>query len=106
MVKILIDEKMVQKDDKGIFSLTQKGSECAKEIYEKHCFSYELLVSAGIDDKLAQKEVCKFHSGNILNKKFHLEMVRDLKADCAKRTEEVCSGFCNIGSGVSLKRQK
>ena len=48
MVKILIDEKMVQKDDKG-----------AKEIYEKHCFSYELLVSAGIDDKLAQKEVCK-----------------------------------------------
>ena len=43
MVKILIDEKMVQKDDKGIFSLTQKGSECAK----------------GIDDKLAQKEVCK-----------------------------------------------
>ena len=47
MVKILIDEKMVQKDDKGIFSLTQKGSECAKEIYEKHCFSYELLVSAG-----------------------------------------------------------
>lgn len=59
MVKILIDEKMVQKDDKGILSLTQKGSECAKEIYEKHCFSYELLVSAGIDDKLAQKEVCK-----------------------------------------------
>lgn len=43
MVKILIDEKMVQKDDKGILSLTQKGSECAKEIYEKHCFSYELL---------------------------------------------------------------
>ena len=26
---------------------------------KKHCFSYELLVSAGIDDKLAQKEVCK-----------------------------------------------
>lgn len=33
-------------------------------------------------------------------------MIRDLKADCAKRTEEVCSGFCNIGSGISLKRQK
>lgn len=46
----------------------------------------------------------QFHSGNILNKKFHLEMVRDLKADCAKRTEEVCSGFCNIGSGVSLNQ--
>lgn len=45
----------------------------------------------------------QFHSGNILNKKFHLEMVRDLKADCAKRTEEVCSGFCNIGSCVSLE---
>ena len=59
MVKILIDEKMVQKDDKCIFSLTQKGSECAKEIFEINCFSYELLVSAGIDDKLAQKEVCK-----------------------------------------------
>ena len=51
--------------------------------------------------------MCKqFHSGNILNKKFHPGMVRDLKADCAKRTEEVRSGFCNIGSGVSLKRQK
>ena len=48
----------------------------------------------------------QFHSGNILNKKFHLEMVRDLKADCAKRTEEVCSGFCNIGSGISLKRHE
>ena len=59
VLRIWIDEKMVQKDDKGILSLTQKGSECAKEIYEKHCFSYELLVSAGIDDKLAQKEVCK-----------------------------------------------
>ena len=59
MVKILIDEKMVQKDDKGIFSLTQIGRACAKEIYEKDCFSSELLVSAGIDDKLAQKEVCK-----------------------------------------------
>ena len=46
----------------------------------------------------------QFHSGNILNKKFHLEMIRDLKADCAKRTEEVCSGFCNIGSGISLEK--
>lgn len=51
--------------------------------------------------------MCKqFHSGNILNKKFHPGMVRDLKADCAKRTEEVRSGFCNIGSGVSLKKTK
>jgi len=51
--------------------------------------------------------MCKqFHSGNILNKKFHPGIVRDLKTDCAKRTEEVRSGFCNIGSGVSLKRQK
>ena len=53
----------------------------------------------------------QFHSGNILNKKFHLEMVRDLKADCAKRTEEVCSGFCNIGSGAwkdrnDIKKQR
>ena len=46
----------------------------------------------------------QFHSGNILNKKFHLEMIRDLKTDCAKCTEEVRSGFCNIGSGVSLKK--
>lgn len=46
----------------------------------------------------------QFHSGNILNKKFHPGMVRDLKTDCAKRTEEVRSGFCNIGSGVSLKK--
>ena len=42
MVKILIDEKMVQKDDKGIFSLTQKGSECAKEIYEKQKEVYKM----------------------------------------------------------------
>lgn len=61
MVKILIDEKMVQKDDKGIFSLTQKGSECAKEIYEKHCFSYELLVSAGIDDKLRKRRFVRWN---------------------------------------------
>ena len=27
-----------------------------------------------------------------------------MKTDCAKRTEEVRSGFCNIGSGVSLKK--
>ena len=46
----------------------------------------------------------QFHSGNILNKKFHPGMVRDLKTDCAKCTEEVRSGFCNIGSGVSLKK--
>ena len=39
-----------------------------------------------------------------MNKKFHPGMVRDLKTDCAKCTEEVRSGFCNIGSGVSLKK--
>lgn len=51
MVKILIDEKMVQKDDKGILSLTQKGSECAKEIYENiaslmsYWFQPELMIN-------------------------------------------------------------
>ena len=43
MVKILIDEKMVQKDDKGIFSLTQKGSECAKEIYERRFVRWNMI---------------------------------------------------------------
>lgn len=59
MVKILIDEKMIQKDDRGILRLTSKGKERAEEIYEKHCFFYELLISAGVDDKLAQEEACK-----------------------------------------------
>lgn len=59
MMKILIDEKMAQKDDRGIIKLTEKGAERAREVYERHCFFYELLVSAGIDDKLAQAEACK-----------------------------------------------
>ena len=29
-----------------------------------------------------------------------------MKVDCAKSTGEVCSDFCNIDSGISLKRQK
>lgn len=59
MVKILTDEKMVQKDARGIIRLTKIGNERAKEIYERHCFFHELLISAGIDDRLAQKEACK-----------------------------------------------
>ena len=89
MVKILIDEKMVQKDDKGILSLTQKGSECAKEIYEKHCFSYELLVSAGIDDKLAQKEVCKMEH-DLSEESLNIPVRQHRKSG---RRETVCPGL-------------
>lgn len=50
--------------------------------------------------------MCKqFHSGNILNKKIsNPGVVRDLKTDCAKRTEEVRSGFCNIVQGAQPEK--
>lgn len=35
MMKILIDEKMEQKDNRGIIRLTEKGTERAGEIYDR-----------------------------------------------------------------------
>ncbi len=59
MIKILTDAGMVRKSDKGILTLTDKGMELARMTYEKHCFFYKMLINAGIDEQLAQKEACK-----------------------------------------------
>lgn len=59
MVKILVDAKMVNKNPQGVLRLTRKGRNLAEATYEKHCFFYEMLLSAGIDENLAQKEACK-----------------------------------------------
>lgn len=59
MIRVLVDAGMVWKNKKGIIKLTDKGEELARITYEKHCFFYEILISAGIDKALAQKEACK-----------------------------------------------
>lgn len=38
--------------------LTDTGREVAEKIYERHCFFKSRLMSAGVDEKTAEKEAC------------------------------------------------
>ena len=43
--------------------LTDTGREIAVKIYERHCFFKHRLISAGVDEKTAEKEPCFLEHG-------------------------------------------
>ena len=43
--------------------LTDTGREIAEKIYERHCFFKHRLISAGVDEKTAEKEACLLEHG-------------------------------------------
>lgn len=58
-VKNLKDAGYISVADDNCLSLTESGMEIAKKIYERHTVLTQLLVSLGIDPKIAADDACK-----------------------------------------------
>ena len=59
MLKQLRENDYVTVSDKGFISLTEKGLEIAKKVYERHNVIAELLISIGVSCETALKDACK-----------------------------------------------
>jgi Mn-dependent DtxR family transcriptional regulator len=53
------EEGYVTVDDAGFISLTQKGSDIAERVYERHTTIAALLVSIGVERETALIDACK-----------------------------------------------
>ena len=58
-INSLIGEGLLEADKEGLLHLTESGTEIADKIYEQHCFFRQMLINAGIDPAMADKEACK-----------------------------------------------
>ena len=58
-LSILKEENCITVDDKGSITLTRKGSQIAKKIYERHVVLSDMLISLGVDKKTALEDACR-----------------------------------------------
>lgn len=58
-MKKLRENEYISFDDSDYITLTPKGEEVAKEIYERHLLLSDLLVKLGVDKKIAAQDACK-----------------------------------------------
>ena len=56
---ILKSEQLIQTDKNGYITLTEKGSEIANRMYERHRLLTAFLVSIGVDEEIAAKDACR-----------------------------------------------
>ena len=58
-LSILKEENCIAVDDKGSITLTRKGSQIAKKIYERHVVLSDMLIALGVDQKTALEDACR-----------------------------------------------
>ncbi|MBV4428728.1 metal-dependent transcriptional regulator [Clostridium tyrobutyricum] len=59
-VAILKEDEYIEIDENGYISLTDKGEEKAKSIYERHKILTKFFVeTAKVDEKIAEQDACK-----------------------------------------------
>lgn len=58
-LSILKEENCIAVDDKGSITLTRKGSQIAKKIYERHVVLSDMLIGLGVDKKTALEDACR-----------------------------------------------
>ena len=58
-LSILKEENCITVDDKGSITLTRKGSQIAKKIYERHVVLSAMLIALGVDKKTALEDACR-----------------------------------------------
>ena len=58
-VNTLKDGGFLIMDENHFLHLTDIGREVAEKIYERHCFSTEHLIAAGVDPKTAEADACR-----------------------------------------------
>ena len=56
---ILKSGEYITVDKSGLISLTEKGSEIAEKIYERHTVLSEMLIRLGVDEETAVRDACK-----------------------------------------------
>lgn len=58
-VNTLKDGGFLTMDEDHFLYLTDIGREVAEQIYERHCFFTERLISLGVDPKIAEADACR-----------------------------------------------
>ena len=57
--KRLRENGYIKMDPDGLITLTDKGSEIAERIYERHKLLTDLLVALGVDEAAAREDACR-----------------------------------------------
>ena len=58
-MKKLREKELICMDDDGYITLTENGTNAAKQVYERHSVLYDWLVSMGINQKQAATDACR-----------------------------------------------
>ena len=58
-MKKLREKRLIEIDDKGHITLTEKGYEIARATYDKHELLIKLLMKIGVSEKVATEDACK-----------------------------------------------
>ena len=56
---ILKSEEYIEIDGNGYITLTEKGMDKAKNVYERHVVISNILISMGVDKKTAEADACR-----------------------------------------------
>lgn len=76
-MKKLRKDKLIDMNADGYITLTDKGEEAAKQVYERHSTLYDWLVSIGVDEKTAAGDACRME--HILSEEAFKAIQRHLK---------------------------
>ena len=58
-MKKLREDGYISVEETGNISLTEKGLDVAKKMYERHSIIAKALIALGVDEKLAYEDSCK-----------------------------------------------
>lgn len=58
-VGLLKKDGYIEVDKDGYISLTQAGKDMANKIFERHTVLTKMLVSLGVDEKIASEDACR-----------------------------------------------
>ena len=58
-IGLLKKDGLVASDNQGLLTLTTKGEEIAKTIYERHTLLSKLFMDLGVDEKTASEDACR-----------------------------------------------
>ena len=58
-MKNLREHGYINMDSDGYITLTDKGSEIAEKMYERHTFISQMLIKLGVDPKIAVEDACR-----------------------------------------------
>lgn len=68
-MKHLRETNCIEVSSSGFITLTEKGAQIASNVYEKHVFISEWLISLGVDPDTASADACEMEH-NISNESF------------------------------------